>query len=371
MSQPNFPITEPPISRAEALNLIITSIALEEVGLSHILNAEGEKLQFALGTLPGLAGEPPTIAEILNLNESSAGMVNAIMQKQMILTSKFSAAVQAPVSPGPTGATGPQGPQGPATGATGPMGAMGPAGAQGLTGPTGPTGPQGATGDDGPQGQQGTDGQGGALGATGSTGSTGPAGPPGITGIAGDQGPIGNAGPEGEAGIQGVPGVTGITGAPGNAGSPGQTGPTGGTGPPGPNPTSTAGFAANTSGTAIAVTVLTPALVPLPNAQILPTNIVANPANNKFTINTAGLYRLSYQINTTVSLLVGARLVVNGTPLLPSTIAPAVVTPKYRNEVILNLAAGSTVSLQLFGLISTVVLTNNALGAGLMIIRLS
>ncbi len=371
MSQPNFPIIEPPISRAEALNMIITSIALEELGLSHILNAEGEKLQFALGTLPGLASGPPTIAEILELNESAAGMLDTIMQKQMILSDKFSTAVLAPSSPGPTGATGPQGPQGPATGATGPSGAAGPAGPQGLTGPTGPTGPQGALGAEGPQGEQGVTGQTGAVGATGATGSTGSIGPPGITGIAGEQGPIGTRGPQGAPGPQGLPGIGGITGAPGNAGPGGATGPTGGTGPPGPNPTSTAGFAANTRGSAFRVTTSTPALVSLPDAQVLPANIVVNGANNIFTINTAGVYRISYQLNTTLDLLVSSRLLINGTPLLASAIAPAVSVSSLSNEVILNLAAGSTVSLQLFGLSDTVVLTNNALGAGLMMIRLS
>ena len=55
MSLPSFPVVEPPIKREDAVNQILSSIAMEELGLSHILNAEGEKLQYILGTLPGLS----------------------------------------------------------------------------------------------------------------------------------------------------------------------------------------------------------------------------------------------------------------------------------------------------------------------------
>ena len=45
---------------------------MEELGLSHILNAEGEKLQYILGTLPGLSGPPATVSDVLAANESVA-----------------------------------------------------------------------------------------------------------------------------------------------------------------------------------------------------------------------------------------------------------------------------------------------------------
>ena len=54
MSMPTFPQIDPPLTREGSLNEIIASIAAEELSLSHILNAEGEKLQYVLGTLPGL-----------------------------------------------------------------------------------------------------------------------------------------------------------------------------------------------------------------------------------------------------------------------------------------------------------------------------
>ncbi len=49
MSLPSFPVVNPPIEREDAVNQILSSIAMEELGLSHILNAEGEKLQYIPG----------------------------------------------------------------------------------------------------------------------------------------------------------------------------------------------------------------------------------------------------------------------------------------------------------------------------------
>ena len=54
MSLPTFPPIEPPLSREGSINEIISSIAAEELSLSHILNAEGESCEYVLGTLPAL-----------------------------------------------------------------------------------------------------------------------------------------------------------------------------------------------------------------------------------------------------------------------------------------------------------------------------
>ena len=122
--------------------------------MSHILNAEGEKLQYILGTLPGLSGPAATVKDVLNANGSVKDLLETATQNQLLLKSKMECALdttpaQGPA--GPTGSTGPTGPDGPA-GATGPTGSAGATGATGVTGATGPTGPAGATGAAGPVG---------------------------------------------------------------------------------------------------------------------------------------------------------------------------------------------------------------------------
>nr|WP_254075714.1 hypothetical protein [Paenibacillus tritici] len=56
MSTPNIPNITPTVavSRDDVVNLLFSSIAMEQLGLAHIINAEGEKIQFSLGTLPGV-----------------------------------------------------------------------------------------------------------------------------------------------------------------------------------------------------------------------------------------------------------------------------------------------------------------------------
>ncbi|PGV66391.1 hypothetical protein COD84_31210, partial [Bacillus cereus] len=129
MSQANIPNITPNISltREESINLILASIALEELGLAHIINAEAEKIQYALGTLSGLS-PAATLDEILEVNESVNRTIQSALKTQMLLQTKLDSVIQTPVLTGPPGPTGPTGPSG---------GPTGPAGATGATGPTG------------------------------------------------------------------------------------------------------------------------------------------------------------------------------------------------------------------------------------------
>ena len=76
------------MTQEEALTMIIASIAMEELALSHILNAEGEKLQYILGTLPGTS---PCACphDVLAVNKSVTALVEAVTQNQMLLKNKL------------------------------------------------------------------------------------------------------------------------------------------------------------------------------------------------------------------------------------------------------------------------------------------
>ena len=369
MSLPTFPQIDPPLTREGSLNEIIASIAAEELSLSHILNAEGEKLQYVLGTLPGL-GEAAAFEEVMRVNQSVQDTLSDIMEQQMLLTGKLSAALNAPVLPGPAGPAGPAGAAGPAegpTGPTGPTGATGPDGPIGAAGAAGATGAAGAAGADGAAGATGPDG---AAGPAGATGPDGPIGAAGATGPTGPDGAAGAAGATGPTGPDGAAGPAGIVGAAGAAGATGATGPTGPTGAPGPNPTAASAFAANTQGSSILVA-LGGTPIALPNAQVLSPGITVNAGNTVFTVAEAGTYQISYHVNTTLALLMGTRLVINGVNSVPSTIAPAVSTSSFENQIKVDLPANSTVTLQLFtSLAGTAVLVGGGAGASLTIIRL-
>ena len=117
MSLPSFPNIDPPIKREDAVNQILSSIAMEELGMSHILNAEGEKLQYILGTLPGLSGPAATVKDVLNANGSVKDLLETATQNQLLLKSKMQCALDTTPTrgpAGPAGATGPTGPAGPA-----------------------------------------------------------------------------------------------------------------------------------------------------------------------------------------------------------------------------------------------------------------
>jgi len=585
VSQPNLPNITPVVtlSRDDTINLLLSSIAMEELGMAHILNAEGEKIQYALGTIPGLTGPPSSLADILNLNESVRDTLDSLMKQELLLGSKLDSISNIPTLAGPTGATGPTGPAG---GPAGPTGAIGPAGATGPTGPTGPTGvtgaglqgivafnpliaptytpgqvvlyngssyvvntaspagipdtsadytllaaagstgpigPTGATGAGltgltdfdpaaapfytagqvvlyegasylvninnpsgipgtspdytllaaaGPTGPTGVTGAGlqgivpfdplaaaaytagqpvtfngssyvanvnspagtpgasadytllaaagitgatGVTGPTGSTGATGGTGPTGITGATGGTGPTGFTGatggtgptgstgatggtgptgftgatgvtgptgftgatgvtgPTGSTGAIGETGPTGITGATGVTGPTGSTGATGGTGPTGITGTSltaTSGYASNTGGGVVAV-IVGGTTISLPNEQNLSADITANAANTVFTVAPAGRYYISYHINLTAGLLVSSRILINGTPPASSIIAPVASLANFNNSFIVTLPAGSTIQLQLFGLLGAATLLGGSVGAALNIIRLS
>ena len=89
------------MTREEALTMILASIAMEELALSHILNAEGEKLQYILGTLPN-TNPCACPQDVLAVNKSVTALVEAVTQNQMLLKNKLDAVLEfCPLPPPP------------------------------------------------------------------------------------------------------------------------------------------------------------------------------------------------------------------------------------------------------------------------------
>ncbi|MDD4387510.1 MAG: hypothetical protein PHD15_07170 [Clostridia bacterium] len=223
----------------------------------------------------------------------------------------------------------------------------------GLTGPEGPVGPEGPIGLTGPEGP---------VGPEGPIGLTGPEGP------VGPEGPIGLTGPEGPVGPEGPIGLTGPEGPVGPEGPIGLTGPEGPVGPEGPTVTENSMFAANTTGETISV-VLGGTPIPLPSAQNLD-DFTANGANTEFTVPETGRYYISYTVRLTAAALLSSELLVNGTAIPAATVSPLLSLSAYNANIILNLTAGDTLTVQLTGLIGLVTLQDDA-GASLTAIRLT
>lgn len=85
MSMPNVPDIKPEITlkRNEVINLLLTSIALEEISLSHIINAEGEKIQRFV------KDHDVELNDVLKINRSVEVMLRNVIKNQMLLQFKL------------------------------------------------------------------------------------------------------------------------------------------------------------------------------------------------------------------------------------------------------------------------------------------
>lgn len=291
---PNYPEV-PDYSREDVLNQIIASIAMEELGLSHILNAEGEKIQYAIGSLPG-STPGQKMEDVLTANESVRGMLDATSLNEMMLHSKLSRVLSASSVrgiPGATGTTGPVGPTGP-TGArgSGPIGNTGLPGATGATGATGAVGPQGFPGPTGAIGATGVAGGSGVIGPTGATGAIG------ATGAAGANGANGNPGPDGAKGATGETGDPGANGAIGAEGDVGPTGATGATGPTGSAYALDSYILESNVSASIPLNVTSASsAMPVLDTTYLGDHVTAGAGGNSLTVQTDGIYLVSYSVD--------------------------------------------------------------------------
>lgn len=80
MSMPKIECTD--INKCCAASSLLQSIALEETAISHILNAEGEKLQKAISL-------DCDQKDLLKVNKSVEDMVEKITSLEMVLKSKL------------------------------------------------------------------------------------------------------------------------------------------------------------------------------------------------------------------------------------------------------------------------------------------
>ncbi|WP_342417279.1 hypothetical protein NST83_08300 [Paenibacillus sp. FSL R10-2782] len=85
MSMPGIPDINPLISltRKEVIHMILASIALEELGLSNILHAEGEKIQRFVND------EDVCLQDILQLNRSVERVLRGVVNNQILLQHKL------------------------------------------------------------------------------------------------------------------------------------------------------------------------------------------------------------------------------------------------------------------------------------------
>ncbi len=90
MSMPNIPSINPSIdvTRDDAVNIILSSIGMEELSLAHVVNAEAEKIQFALGTLE-TSTEAASLEDIMKVNDSAKKMLRDVIKNQMLIGMKM------------------------------------------------------------------------------------------------------------------------------------------------------------------------------------------------------------------------------------------------------------------------------------------
>ena len=86
MSMPIITTPDKPVDRCQAVTDLIESVALMETGLSHIINAEGEKIQKVVKHAEDI--DVPK-EDMLDVNKSVEKMIGAITKLEIILQSKL------------------------------------------------------------------------------------------------------------------------------------------------------------------------------------------------------------------------------------------------------------------------------------------
>lgn len=190
-------------------------------------------------------------------------------------------------------------------------------------------------------------------------------GPQGIQGETGPQGIQGETGPQG---IQGETGPQGIQGETGPQGIQGETGPQGIQGDSATNYTTANMSAIHTGGISLTVPTVGVA-VPMPTTVM--NGFTSNATYDTFTADYGGVYLLMYNIKTSVNTTVKTRIMRNGVQLSGTVRSTSVATANYSLSLLVRLAAGDQLQLQLYDLNNVVIGLQGGTGASLVLIRLS
>lgn len=86
MSMPD--ITPSTTSPCQAISDLLESIALQEAGLAHIINAEGEKIQQAIA-MAQYEDSTVTIDDLIAVNQSVSDTLIKIIKLEMVLEFKL------------------------------------------------------------------------------------------------------------------------------------------------------------------------------------------------------------------------------------------------------------------------------------------
>lgn len=85
MSMPNIPDIKPDIDLSihDTINLLLASIALEELSIAHIMNAEGEKIQEIIKY------KCNSLEDLLEIDKSVQKMLKTLIHKEILLENNF------------------------------------------------------------------------------------------------------------------------------------------------------------------------------------------------------------------------------------------------------------------------------------------
>ncbi|MDD4402601.1 MAG: hypothetical protein PHI24_12160 [Desulfitobacteriaceae bacterium] len=88
MSLPTIPDVDPSINLKleDSVKLLLVSVAFEELGLAHLINAEAEKIQYVLETFKD---QEPTLDDLYEIDRSVNQTLRNVISKQLLLQLKL------------------------------------------------------------------------------------------------------------------------------------------------------------------------------------------------------------------------------------------------------------------------------------------